>query len=96
MNDIGYLGIDVGSISTNIVVIEPGGEVLFTLYARGGGDPIRSVQKGLQGIREELSENFRIAGVCTSFIRMRVPYSRSVARTARSRSYGMASSSISP
>ncbi len=66
MQNIGYLGIDVGSISTNIAVIEPGGEVLFTLYARGDGSPIRSVQRGLQEIRAELPESFRIAGVCTT------------------------------
>ena len=66
MQNIGYLGIDVGSISTNIAVTRPGGEVLFTLYARGDGNPIRSVQRGLQEIRAELSESFRIAGVCTT------------------------------
>ena len=45
-----YLGIDVGSVSTNIAVINEEGTVLDTLYIRTQGRPIEAVQKGLRQI----------------------------------------------
>ena len=62
MHNHGYLGIDVGSISTNLVVISPDGEVLFQTYRRVDGDPIASVQKALPAMRDELPDGFRISG----------------------------------
>lgn len=61
-----YLGIDVGSISTNLVIVDGGGEVLFTLYDRGEGNPIRSIQQSLCRLEAELPSNMTIAGVCTT------------------------------
>lgn len=46
----GYLGIDVGSVSTNIAVLDQSGEVKDTLYIRTQGRPIEAVQKGLKEI----------------------------------------------
>jgi predicted CoA-substrate-specific enzyme activase len=66
MNKVAYLGIDVGSISTNLVLIAPGGEVLFELYVRGSGNPIASLQEGLERTAQCLTEDFRIDGVCTT------------------------------
>jgi len=62
-NNLGYLGIDVGSISTNVVVIEPGGEMLYKKYVRGSGDPIRSVQ---ESIGEKMWQGVQIGGVCVT------------------------------
>lgn len=42
-----FLGIDVGSISTNFAVINEKKEVLDTLYFRTDGNPISAIQKGL-------------------------------------------------
>jgi predicted CoA-substrate-specific enzyme activase len=61
-----YLGIDVGSISTNLVMVNVGGDVLFTLYNRGEGNPIRSIQECLRQLEAELSADMVIAGVCTT------------------------------
>ncbi|GAI38498.1 unnamed protein product, partial [marine sediment metagenome] len=36
-----YLGIDVGSISTNLVLIDQNCQVLSSLYLRTEGDPIK-------------------------------------------------------
>ena len=58
-----YLGIDVGSVSTNLVLVDPGGEVLFTLYDRGEGNPIRSVQACLRRLEAEGPGPVTIAGV---------------------------------
>lgn len=61
-----FLGIDVGSISTNLVLTDSAGEVLFTLYDRGGGNPIRSVLECLRKIQAEMPSRARVAGVCTT------------------------------
>lgn len=48
------LGIDVGSVSTNLVAINVNGEVCSKLYLRTRGNPIAVVQAGLSQLRTEL------------------------------------------
>ena len=43
-----YLGIDVGSVSTNIVAITDNGEVVYSSYIRTNGQPLDSVKSGLK------------------------------------------------
>lgn len=62
----GYLGIDVGSVSTNLVVMGEGDEILASLYLRTGGQPIAVVQEGLRRLRRELPPGLHIAGVGTT------------------------------
>ncbi|KKM12538.1 2-hydroxyglutaryl-CoA dehydratase [Clostridiales bacterium PH28_bin88] len=62
----GYLGVDVGSVSTNVVVIDELGEVMASLYLRTLGQPIRAVKEGLKVIRETLPGDFTIKGVGTT------------------------------
>ena len=50
----GYLGIDVGSISTNLVVLGDAGEVVAKNYLRTRGQPIQAVQQGLRDIQKAL------------------------------------------
>ena len=66
MNKKLFLGIDVGSISINLVLINSDGEVLYETYVRGGGFPIATVQSALQEMENQLQENDIIAGVCTT------------------------------
>ncbi len=61
-----FLGIDVGSISTNCVVINPEKDVLFEIYERGQGNPIESVQQCLARLSEQLPGDYQINGVCTT------------------------------
>lgn len=61
-----FIGIDVGSISTNLVLIDSSGEVLFTLYDRGVGNPIRSVQECLRKLQANMPCGSRVAGVSTT------------------------------
>jgi predicted CoA-substrate-specific enzyme activase len=61
-----FLGIDVGSISTNFVLTDAEGEVFFSLYDRGVGNPIRSVQECLRKLQVKMPPGVRIAGVCTT------------------------------
>ncbi|WP_371376610.1 acyl-CoA dehydratase activase [Sporomusa aerivorans] len=51
-----YLGIDVGSVSTNIVVLTATGNVADSLYIRTQGRPIEAVQQGLREVVDRLGE----------------------------------------
>lgn len=69
-----YLGIDVGSISTNLVLIDKKANVLFSLYIRTEGDPIKAVKKGLESLKKiivsdktkKIPRDVKIAGVATT------------------------------
>lgn len=61
-----YLGIDVGSVSTNIVVQDEAGEILTGLYLRTRGRPIEAILAGLNEAGETLPKNLEIAGVGTT------------------------------
>ena len=45
-----YLGIDVGSVSTNLVLTDLDGNIVRSLYIRTGGQPIQSLLDGLREI----------------------------------------------
>ncbi|MBU7007721.1 acyl-CoA dehydratase activase [Phosphitispora fastidiosa] len=62
----GYLGIDVGSVSTNVVLIDQDEKVCDSLYIRTQGQPIKAVQKGLEYIRGRISDEVEIGGVGTT------------------------------
>lgn len=62
----GYLGIDVGSVSTNLAIINQEGEVVCYQYLLTHGQPIQAVQKGLREIRSALPGNVEIRGVGTT------------------------------
>lgn len=59
----GYLGIDVGSVSTNLAVLDTEGAVVAYIYRRTRGEPIVAVQQGLVELRAELKEPVEIMGV---------------------------------
>lgn len=62
----GYLGIDVGSVSINIVVLDAAGEVIKKSYLRTKGQPIEVVQQGLKELSRSLPEDLEIVGVGTT------------------------------
>jgi predicted CoA-substrate-specific enzyme activase len=63
----GYLGVDVGSISTKAVVIDKGEEILAKTYLWTEGNPIGAVQRLLSEIERQLrGHNVRIVGVGTT------------------------------
>ncbi len=61
-----YIGIDVGSVSTNLVVIDPGGNLLKEIYVPTAGRPIEVVGAGLREIAEELGSRISVRGVGTT------------------------------
>jgi predicted CoA-substrate-specific enzyme activase len=64
-----YLGVDVGSISTKIVLIDGNSQILYSLYTRTGGNPINAIQEGLKKLKKYIQDNdlkIEIAGVGTT------------------------------
>jgi predicted CoA-substrate-specific enzyme activase len=64
-----YLGVDVGSISTKIVLIDESSQILYSLYARTGGNPINAIQQGFKKLKKYIGDNdlkIEIAGVGTT------------------------------
>ena len=61
-----YLGIDIGSISTNLAVIDESGRLLTKRYLMTAGRPIEAVMHGLSEIFGELGCTVDIKGVGTT------------------------------
>ena len=61
-----YLGIDVGSVSTNLAVLDEKGRLLHEIYLRTVGRPIEVVHEGMQEIDRLLGSRIEIRGVGTT------------------------------
>lgn len=61
-----YLGIDVGSITTKVVVVSESEEVLAKVYLRNSGRPIEAIQQGMERVVATLGEGVLIDGVATT------------------------------
>jgi len=57
-----YLGIDVGSVSTNIVIMNEAGNILSALYLRTAGRPIKIIQDGLKEAASVIKNGVEITG----------------------------------
>lgn len=62
----GYLGIDVGSVSTKAAIIDQENAVIASVYIPTQGQPIPAVQEVLRRVAAELPADFEIAGVGTT------------------------------
>ncbi|WIF95712.1 acyl-CoA dehydratase activase [Caminicella sporogenes] len=62
----GYLGIDIGSTSTNLVLIDRNRQVLSYRYLRTKGDPKKAVDIGIKSIQKEFEERLNILGIGTT------------------------------
>ena len=61
-----YLGIDVGSITTKLIVLDESGQVLAKSYIRNSGRPIEAIQQGMGEIVIQLGGAIPIHGVATT------------------------------
>jgi predicted CoA-substrate-specific enzyme activase len=61
-----YLGLDIGSVSTNVVVIDEAGAVIHDVYLRTAGRPIEAVQQGLSEVERLWGSRLRILGAGTT------------------------------
>ena len=61
-----YIGIDVGSISTNVVAIDKEKNLIAKCYLRTAGRPIEAVRKGIAIIGEEIGSRINVIGAGTT------------------------------
>lgn len=61
-----YIGVDVGAVSTNIVVLDENKKLLATKYLMTEGNPIESVKKGLKDIGHEIKDLIEVQAVATT------------------------------
>jgi predicted CoA-substrate-specific enzyme activase len=61
-----YLGIDVGSISTNIVLVNEQAQVVARRYLHTAGKPLEAVRNALLEIRDEVGDRVVVQGVGTT------------------------------
>ncbi|MCL4402826.1 MAG: acyl-CoA dehydratase activase [Acidobacteria bacterium] len=61
-----YLGLDIGSVSTNVVVIDDRGTVIHDIYLRTAGRPVEAVQQGLSEVERLWGYRLDIRGVGTT------------------------------
>lgn len=59
-----YIGIDIGSVSTNVIAIDEQYNVVFNEYIRANGQPLESVKKGMNLLHEKMQcKDEEIAGI---------------------------------
>jgi predicted CoA-substrate-specific enzyme activase len=61
-----YLGVDVGSISTNVVVIDQEMRVLSKQYLMTAGRPLEAIRQGLEAAGKEVGDRVIIKGAATT------------------------------
>jgi predicted CoA-substrate-specific enzyme activase len=61
-----YMGIDVGSVSTDIVLIDDNNNLIADVYIRTSGQPIQAVQRGLRMIIEAIPPDLEVCAVGTT------------------------------
>jgi predicted CoA-substrate-specific enzyme activase len=62
----GYLGVDVGSLSTNVVLVDKEGRIIARRYLMTAGKPIEAVQTGISEIESEIWPDFKVLGAATT------------------------------
>jgi len=61
-----FLGIDVGSVSTNVVLIDREGRLLAKRYLPTAGRPIEAVRRGIEEIYQEVGDRVVVRGCATT------------------------------
>ncbi len=62
----GFLGIDSGSTTTKVVVIDREGNLLFTHYAPNGGQPVETVRSAMKLLADHCLENGTILNIISA------------------------------
>ncbi len=59
-----YIGVDTGSVSTNVIAMNHDGDVIFSEYIRTQGQPINSVKEGMKMLKNKLEgTDYTVCGV---------------------------------
>ncbi len=62
----GYIGIDVGSVSTKVVFLDEESVIRQSVYLRTQGQPVAALQKALSVLKDELPAGVKVKGVGTT------------------------------
>ncbi len=62
----GYLGVDIGSVSTNLVILDAEGRVRAGIYLPTKGRPIEVLREGYRLLREKCSGGLELLGIGTT------------------------------
>ena len=60
-----YLGIDVGSVTTKLAVIDETGKYVDSVMLKTAGTPVSAVQNGMRQLYEKRITDYEVMGVGT-------------------------------
>lgn len=61
-----FLGVDIGSVSSNFVVLDQFGNIKQQLYLRTRGNPVKAITEGYARVKADMEKEAKIAGVGTT------------------------------
>lgn len=61
-----YLGVDIGSTSTNLVLMNEQKKIITVKYLRTLGNPIDAVERGFAQIKEQFDDRIKVIGAATT------------------------------
>ena len=61
-----YLGVDIGSVTTKLALLDDQDELVASTYLRTQGKPIVMIQEGLKEVKEQMPPEAEICGVATT------------------------------
>ena len=61
-----YLGVDVGSVTTKLALLDDHGELITSTYLRTQGRPITMLQEGLKEIEKQMPPEAETCGIATT------------------------------
>jgi predicted CoA-substrate-specific enzyme activase len=61
-----YLGVDSGSTTTKLVLINEQGQLVFSDYSYNNGNSLQAFHSALQRLRDALGQDIEIAGSCST------------------------------
>ena len=61
-----FLGLDVGSLSTNVVLIDEDGQVVARRYLPTASKPLEAIRRGMSEIQDEVGDRVKVLGAGTT------------------------------
>ncbi|MDR2405753.1 MAG: acyl-CoA dehydratase activase [Deltaproteobacteria bacterium] len=61
-----YIGVDVGSVSTNVALVTPEGTLVERQYLATAGRPLEAILQGFRQIPAEVKDKVKVLGACTT------------------------------
>ena len=58
-----FLGIDVGSVTTKVALVDEKGKYVDSYMLKTAGKPVDAVQEGLRNIQKQAKQEYNIQGV---------------------------------